>query len=88
MAIFSAFSLPAVNGTSINGDEINCSGKTPPRFKCLVFLRPGVTRVLHVFVGETRIPHFITGRMSVWFRCVCANVVRVYSNRLLQRWEV
>lgn len=30
-AIFSSFFLAAVNGTSINGDEINCSGNSPPR---------------------------------------------------------
>lgn len=42
-AIFSSFFLPAVNGTSINGDEINCSGNSPPRFECLVFPEPRVS---------------------------------------------
>lgn len=42
-----AFSSPAVNGTSINGDEINCSGNFPLGFKCLVFLKPGVSHVCY-----------------------------------------
>lgn len=46
-AILSRFFFPAVNGTSINGDEINGNGNSSRKVQVSVFLKP---RFNHIFI--------------------------------------